>query len=64
MWMRKLLSHIAGRRLERGAYGFPVEQKLFDLYVRATGQTQEDLSEEYAQLQPETAEQHKVAPTP
>ncbi|MDG1049921.1 MAG: radical SAM protein [Planctomycetota bacterium] len=64
MWMRKLLSRIAGRRLERGAYGLPVEQKLFDLYVRATGQTQEDLSEEYAQLQPETAEQHKVAPNP
>jgi hypothetical protein len=27
---------------------------LFDLYVRATGQSQQDLSEDYAQLQPET----------
>ncbi len=59
MWMRRVLSKIAGRRLERGVYGFPLEQKLFDLYVRATGQSQEDLSEEYAQLQPETHEQHK-----
>ena len=63
MWMRRLLSRMAGRRLQRGVYGFPVEQKLFDLYVRATGQTQENLSEEYAQLQPETAEQAKPAPT-
>ena len=57
-----MLSKIAGRRLERGVYGFPLEQKLFDLYVRATGQSQEDLSEEYAQLQPETHEQHKSVP--
>ena len=53
MWMRKMLSRMAGRRLQRGKYGFPIEQKLFDLYVRATGQTQENLSEEYAQLQPQ-----------
>ena len=39
-WMRKGLSKIAGWRLQRGAYGFPIEQKLYDLYVRATGQTQ------------------------
>jgi len=39
-WMRDLLSKIAGWRLERGEYRFPIEQKLFDLYVRATGQTQ------------------------
>ncbi|MCB9915668.1 MAG: B12-binding domain-containing radical SAM protein [Planctomycetes bacterium] len=39
-WMRKSLSKIAGWRLQRGAYGFPIEQKLYDLYVRATGQTQ------------------------
>ncbi|MFT7678393.1 MAG: hypothetical protein ACI8QC_002383 [Planctomycetota bacterium] len=48
---------MAGHRLKRGSYTFPVEQKLFDLYVRATGQTQpgaEDLSEDYQQLQPET----------
>ena len=34
------LSRIAGWRLKRGRYRFPVEQKLFDIYVRATGQTQ------------------------
>jgi anaerobic magnesium-protoporphyrin IX monomethyl ester cyclase len=54
LWMRRLLSKIAGKRLERGNYKFPVEQKLYDLYVRATGQSQQDLSEDYAQLQPET----------
>ncbi len=59
MWMRNLLSKLAGKRLEAGKYGFPAEQKLFDLYVKATGQTQEDLSEEYAQLQPETHARHK-----
>lgn len=40
LWMRKLLSKMAGWRLQRGSYEFPIEQKLFDLYVRATGQTQ------------------------
>ena len=40
MWMRDLLSKAAGWRLKNGRYGFPVEQKLFDIYVRATGQTQ------------------------
>jgi radical SAM superfamily enzyme YgiQ (UPF0313 family) len=55
MWLRKLLSKIAGKRLDRGNYAFPIEQKLFDLYVRATGQTQPgDHSEDYQQLQPET----------
>ena len=56
LWMRKLLSRIAGERLKRGAYGFPIGQKLFDLYVRLTGQTQagDHVSQEYAQLQPET----------
>ncbi|MCC7172154.1 MAG: hypothetical protein IT459_17040, partial [Planctomycetes bacterium] len=39
-WMRDLLSKAAGWRLKRGAYKFPIEQKLFDIYVRATGQTQ------------------------
>ena len=33
-------SKAAGWRLKNGRYGFPVEQKLFDIYVRATGQTQ------------------------
>ncbi len=40
LWMRKLLSKIAGNRLKRFSFGFPLEQKLFDLYVRLTGQTQ------------------------
>ena len=40
MWMRDTLSKIAGWRLKTGRYKFPVEQKLFDIYVRATGQTQ------------------------
>ena len=38
--MRDLLSKAAGWRLKRGSYGFPIEQKIFDLYVRATGQAQ------------------------
>ncbi|MCA8978443.1 MAG: B12-binding domain-containing radical SAM protein [Planctomycetes bacterium] len=40
LWMRKLLSKMAGWRLKKGSYDLPIEQKLFDLYVRATGQTQ------------------------
>jgi len=39
-WMREMLSKAAGWRLKNGRYGFPVEQKLFDIYVRLTGQTQ------------------------
>jgi radical SAM superfamily enzyme YgiQ (UPF0313 family) len=55
LWMRKLLSRMAGQRLKTGRYGFPVEQKLYDLFVRLTGQAQPgDLSEDYQQLQPET----------
>ena len=38
--IRKALSRAAGWRLKRGFYGFPLEQKLFDIYVRLTGQTQ------------------------
>ncbi|MCP3918195.1 MAG: B12-binding domain-containing radical SAM protein [bacterium] len=54
-WMRRGLSKMAGWRLQRSNYTFPIEQKLFDLYVRTTGQTQPgDNSEEYQQLQPET----------
>lgn len=30
----------AGWRLKSGNYKFPIEQKLFDMYVRMTGQTQ------------------------
>ncbi|MCB9907212.1 MAG: cobalamin B12-binding domain-containing protein [Planctomycetes bacterium] len=57
LWMRRLLSKMAGARLKKGSYGFPIEQKLFDIYVKATGQGQKkhtDNSEEYQQLQPET----------
>jgi radical SAM superfamily enzyme YgiQ (UPF0313 family) len=39
-WMRDTLSRIAGWRLKNGRYGFPLEQKLFDVYVKVTGQTQ------------------------
>jgi radical SAM superfamily enzyme YgiQ (UPF0313 family) len=56
-WVRKSLSKIAGWRLKHGRYDFAVEQKMFDLYVRLTGQRQkaaEDVSEDYQQLQPET----------
>jgi len=37
--MRRLLSKIGAKRLARGRYKFPVEQKLYDLYVRATRQS-------------------------
>lgn len=40
MLVRKALSRAAGWRLKKGFYGFPLEQKLFDIYVRLTGQTQ------------------------
>jgi len=40
MWMRNALSRAAGWRLKTGRYKFPIEQKVFDLYVKATGQTQ------------------------
>ncbi|MFT4540496.1 MAG: anaerobic magnesium-protoporphyrin IX monomethyl ester cyclase [Planctomycetota bacterium] len=40
LWMRKALSKAAGWRLKSGNYKFPIEQKLFDMYVRLTGQTQ------------------------
>jgi hypothetical protein len=39
-WMRNTLARFAGWRLKSGRYRFPLEQKLFDLYVRATGQMQ------------------------
>jgi radical SAM superfamily enzyme YgiQ (UPF0313 family) len=58
LWARRTLSRIAGWRLKNQRYRFPIEQKLFDLYVRATGQTQPgsvDYSEDYEQLQPEAA---------
>ena len=37
-WLRRALARVAGWRLERGEYRFPAEQKLYDLYVRWTGQ--------------------------
>ena len=56
LWMRKLLSKIAGQRLKHGSYGLGIERKLYDMYVRVTGQAQpgDHVSEEYQQLQPET----------
>jgi hypothetical protein len=64
--MRRLLSRIAGWRLKNAQYAFPIEQKLFDLYVRATGQRDpgaDDYSEDYEQLQPETHAQKAAAAT-
>jgi len=55
--MRKLLSKMAGTRLRKGNYGFPIEQKLYDMHVKATGQAQKkttDADAEYQQQQPET----------
>ena len=55
-WIRKTMSRVAGWRLRRGQYKFPVEQKFYDVYVRLSGQRQaaaEDVSEDYQQLQPE-----------
>ena len=37
--VRRVLSKIAGWRLARNDYRFPLEQKLFDLWVRISGQT-------------------------
>jgi radical SAM superfamily enzyme YgiQ (UPF0313 family) len=60
IWVRRVLSRIAGWRLKNFNYKLPLEQKLFDVYVRLTGQTQPgaqvDLHEDYQQLQPETHE--------
>ncbi len=56
-WVRKAMSRVAGWRLRKGQYKFPLEQKLYDVYVRLSGQRQaaaEDVSEDYQQLQPET----------
>jgi anaerobic magnesium-protoporphyrin IX monomethyl ester cyclase len=40
--VRKALQRISGWRLRHGFYSLPVEQKLFDLYVRMTRQTEAD----------------------
>jgi hypothetical protein len=45
--MRDSLSKIAGWRLKRNEFRFPIEQKIFDLYVKATGQSQPRSSIEY-----------------
>ena len=46
-WMRDSLSKIAGWRLKRNEFRFPIEQKVFDIYVKATGQSQPRSSNEY-----------------
>jgi hypothetical protein len=46
-WMRDSLSVIAGWRLKRGEYRFPIEQKVFDMWVKATGQVQPRSSADY-----------------
>ena len=38
----RLMQRISGWRLKNGVYTFPIEQKLFHLYVKLTGQTQQD----------------------
>jgi radical SAM superfamily enzyme YgiQ (UPF0313 family) len=40
--VRRVMQRLSGWRLKKGYYAFPIEQKLFDLYVRLTGQTQAD----------------------
>ena len=40
--VRKLMRAIAGWRLRNGNYKLPIEQKMFDLFVKLTGQTEED----------------------
>ncbi|MEZ5976623.1 MAG: radical SAM protein [Planctomycetota bacterium] len=37
--LRKLMQRIAGWRLERGEYRFPIEQKLYDVYARTLGRS-------------------------
>jgi len=43
---RKLIRAMAGWRLKNADWRFPLEQKLFDWYVKFTGQTQEDIIRE------------------
>jgi len=40
--VRDLMHKLSGWRLRRHNYAFPIEQKLFHVYVKLTGQTQED----------------------
>ncbi|MEM7310895.1 MAG: radical SAM protein [Planctomycetota bacterium] len=67
LWMRKMLSKIAGWRLKNAQYTFPIEQKLYDVYVRLTGQRDpgsDDYSEDYQQLQPETHAEKAAVSSP
>ena len=41
--MRNLMRKISAWRLRNGNYNFPVEHKLFHLYVKLTKQTKEDV---------------------
>ena len=41
--VRNFLKKVSGWRLRKNNYTFPIEQKLFHLYVKFTGQTQADL---------------------
>ncbi|MCZ6597531.1 MAG: hypothetical protein O7B99_07830, partial [Planctomycetota bacterium] len=43
--VRGMLKSISGWRLRHGRYEFPLEQKLFDIYVRLTGQSLDDAIE-------------------
>jgi anaerobic magnesium-protoporphyrin IX monomethyl ester cyclase len=40
--VRKAMRSVSGWRLRSGVYTFPIEQKLFDMYVKLTRQTQAD----------------------
>jgi radical SAM superfamily enzyme YgiQ (UPF0313 family) len=43
--VRSALKSISGWRLKTGNYGFPLEQKLFDLWVRMAGRSEKDAIE-------------------
>ena len=45
-FLRNALKRISGWRLKRSNYSFPIEHKLFNWYVRFSGQTQRDLIEQ------------------
>ena len=42
-WFRAALKKISAWRLRTGNYGFPLEHKLFHLYVKLTHQTKDDV---------------------
>ncbi|QDU85168.1 B12 binding domain protein [Planctomycetes bacterium Pla163] len=41
-WVRRAMQRMSGWRLAHGEYRFPIEQKLYDLYVRASGKSEAD----------------------